>query len=149
MVDSGEYLWQCLKYVELNMVRCGVVRHPRDWQWSGYGELMGLRKRNRLLDVEKLLWLLRVGEVEEFRVHLDSNLAETIAKDQLKREAKWTEALAVGSGGFVEQINANLVNRRRTECKEETGTWVLREADASFFGAKNEALGRFAETNLR
>lgn len=31
MVDSGEYLWSCLKYVELNMVRCGVVDHPRDW----------------------------------------------------------------------------------------------------------------------
>ena len=30
MIDSGQYLWACLKYVELNMVRCGVVRHPRD-----------------------------------------------------------------------------------------------------------------------
>ncbi|HXJ61011.1 MAG TPA: transposase, partial [Verrucomicrobiae bacterium] len=25
MVDSGEYLWECLLYVELNMVRCGAV----------------------------------------------------------------------------------------------------------------------------
>ena len=93
--------------------------------------------------MEKLLWLLRVEEVEEFRVHLDSALAETIAKDQLKREPKWTEALAVGSGGFVEQINANVGNRRRTECKEEAGTWVLREADGSFFGAKNRAIRCF------
>jgi REP element-mobilizing transposase RayT len=34
MVDSGAYLWECLKYVELNMVRCGVVCHPREWSWS-------------------------------------------------------------------------------------------------------------------
>jgi hypothetical protein len=36
MVDSGEYLWECVIYVELNMVRCGVVDHPRQWNWSGY-----------------------------------------------------------------------------------------------------------------
>ena len=56
MVDSGEYLWQCLKYVELNMVRCGVVGHPRQWEWSGYAELMGGRKRNQLLDAANLLF---------------------------------------------------------------------------------------------
>jgi REP element-mobilizing transposase RayT len=42
MIDSGEYLWECLIYVELNMVRCGKVRHPREWAWSGYKELMGI-----------------------------------------------------------------------------------------------------------
>jgi hypothetical protein len=55
MVDSGEYLWECLNYVELNMVRCGAgpsagsgqVEHPRPWRWSGYEELMGRRNRNR------------------------------------------------------------------------------------------------------
>src|SRR5206468_4685858 len=25
LVEDGEYLWQCLCYIELNMVRCGVV----------------------------------------------------------------------------------------------------------------------------
>jgi hypothetical protein len=32
------YLWECLQYVELNMVRCGAVAHPDQWEWSGYGE---------------------------------------------------------------------------------------------------------------
>ena len=25
LVEDGDYLWQCLCYIELNMVRCGVV----------------------------------------------------------------------------------------------------------------------------
>src|SRR5829696_4883308 len=25
LVEDGEYLWECLCYIELNMVRCGVV----------------------------------------------------------------------------------------------------------------------------
>ena len=49
-VGSGESIWECMKYVELNMARCGVVKHPGEWAWSGYAELMGCRKRNRLLD---------------------------------------------------------------------------------------------------
>jgi hypothetical protein len=58
MADSGEYLWNRLKYVELSMVRCGEVAHPGERDWSGRGDLMGWRKRNRLLDREKLgTWL--------------------------------------------------------------------------------------------
>jgi REP element-mobilizing transposase RayT len=27
-IESGDHLWQCLVYVDLNMVRAGVVDHP-------------------------------------------------------------------------------------------------------------------------
>jgi len=29
-VEEGPYLWRCLVYIEMNMVRCGVVKHPRN-----------------------------------------------------------------------------------------------------------------------
>ena len=44
-MEDGDYLWQCLCYIELNMVRCGVVAHPRDWAWVGYHEIMGIAHR--------------------------------------------------------------------------------------------------------
>jgi hypothetical protein len=28
MIEPGPYLWRCMVYIELNMVRAGVVRHP-------------------------------------------------------------------------------------------------------------------------
>ena len=28
------------------MVRAGIVSHPREWEWGGYREIMGERKRN-------------------------------------------------------------------------------------------------------
>ena len=43
MIESGEHLWGCLLYIDLNMVRAGVVDHPKDWPWTGYQELMGHR----------------------------------------------------------------------------------------------------------
>src|SRR6478752_2933299 len=43
LVEEGRYLWRCLCYIELNMVRAGVVRHPREWEWVGFHEIMRQR----------------------------------------------------------------------------------------------------------
>jgi putative transposase len=31
-IESGEHLWRCLVYVDLNMVRAGVVNHPSEME---------------------------------------------------------------------------------------------------------------------
>ena len=46
-IDSGEHLWRCLVYVDLNMVRAGVVDHPSKWKWSGYHEIQKPKIRYR------------------------------------------------------------------------------------------------------
>lgn len=127
------------------MVRTALVKQPRHWPWSGYEELMGRKKRNRLLDIPKLLWLLRTDQVEALRKHLDLSLAEAISKDALRREAKWTEAVAVGGPGFVREMEARIRNRQGLEAGEESEAWVLREGCAheygALFGAGNRAIG--------
>jgi len=129
LVDSGEYLWRCLCYIELNMVRCGVVGHPCHWKWSGYHEIMGDRQRYRLVDVERLCWRLQAGSLEEVRKNLTAGLAEKIASDKVKREPCWTESLAVGSIGFLEKVQGLILSRRETEIvrTEDSGVWVLNE----------------------
>lgn len=36
VVDSERYLFECMRYVELNPVRAGMVTHPREFAWSSY-----------------------------------------------------------------------------------------------------------------
>ena len=116
------------------MVRCGVVGHPREWDWVGYHEIMGHRQRYRLIDLDRLCWRLRVGRVEEVRENLTASLAERRARDQVKREACWTESLAVGSHGFVERIQPLIQSRREMEIvAAEDNVWALRE-EASPYG---------------
>jgi hypothetical protein len=79
LVEEGHYLWRCLCYGELNMVRCAMVSHPREWDWLGYHEIRGVRRRYRLLDVERLCWRLGTGDIEEVRRNLEAALAEAIA----------------------------------------------------------------------
>ena len=58
------------------MVRCGVVSHPREWEWVGYHEIMGQRQRYRLLDLERLCWRLATETVEEVRANLEAAFQE-------------------------------------------------------------------------
>ena len=35
-IDSGRYLLDCMRYIELNPVRAGIVPRPEDFPWSSY-----------------------------------------------------------------------------------------------------------------
>ena len=129
LVEDGPYLWGCLCYLELNMVRCGVVTHPREWAWVGYHEILGLRRRYRLLDLDRLCWRLQVTNIEALRLNLEASLMERIARADGQRESCWTESLAVGSQQFVKRIKPRISNRQKLEIRAATGeVWVLQEA---------------------
>lgn len=34
--DSENYLFEWMRYIDLNPVRAGMVAHPRDYPWSSY-----------------------------------------------------------------------------------------------------------------
>lgn len=35
-IQAQDYLLACLRYIELNPVRAGMVKHPADYRWSSY-----------------------------------------------------------------------------------------------------------------
>ncbi|MDA1276954.1 MAG: transposase [Verrucomicrobia bacterium] len=128
LVEDGRYLWECLCYIELNMVRCGVVGHPGEWEWNGYQEIMGQRQRYRLIDLERLCWRLGANSLDEVRQNLATGLSERIARGELQRQAHWAESLAIGSVGFLEKMQPLILWRRETEIVATTNElWALRE----------------------
>jgi putative transposase len=133
MIDSGDYLWKCLLYIDLNMVRAGVVGHPREWEWTAYHELMGTRKRYRLVDTAELLAHLGAGTEESFRENYEACVKEAIARKEFEREGKWTESLAVGSEHFVSEVGRGIRNRMQVETLEDEkdrSLWIVRESDS-------------------
>ncbi|HOW66475.1 MAG TPA: transposase [Candidatus Paceibacterota bacterium] len=129
VVEGGGYLWRCLVYIELNMVRCGVVGHPRDWEWVGYREIIGERQRYRLLDLERLVRRLGAASLEEVRRNLETTLSQRIAEGLLAREGCWTESLAVGSRAFLSAVEPQIQSRREIRVEEVASElWALRES---------------------
>lgn len=137
MIDSGDHLWSCMKYIDLNMVRAGAVDHPRGWDWTGYQELMGFRKRNRLINLDILLEHLRAPSLESFRENYEQGLAESIRREELRREPKWTESLAVGSESFTRKLGGAIDQRMKLdvfEDKSDPSSWILRETQCNSYG---------------
>ncbi len=134
MIEDGVHLWNGLRYIDLNMVRAGVVAHPSDWQWCGYRELMGERKRYRLLETELLLELLRVPDIKIFREEYEAGIQRDIAAKKLIRERMWTESIAVGSKAYVTRIAAKLrYERLKTFIEErEDGSCAIWESTAPY-----------------
>ena len=66
-VESGEHLAQCMVYIDTNMVRAGVVSHPSLWSFSGYNEIQEPRRKNILIDYNKLQWLIGSGSYDQLK----------------------------------------------------------------------------------
>ncbi len=50
VVQKGIHLIICLVYIDLNMVRAGVVKEPSEWSFGGYSEIREPRERYGLID---------------------------------------------------------------------------------------------------
>jgi putative transposase len=134
MVEDGDHLWNCIQYVDLNMVRAGVVLHPCEWQWCGFLELIGDKNRYRLLDVNRLLELLGIRDFGSFQTMYRDRIQRAITEEKLRRQRFWTESIAVGSRGFVGDIAASIRFRHRRLQIEDTGTgaWAVWETTADY-----------------
>jgi putative transposase len=122
-------------YIALNMRRCGVVSHPREWPWCGYPELTGRRWRYRLLDMEWVLKFFGGASLSEFRDYYEAAIQETIAKDIHRREPQWTESIAVGSESFVREVAQRIQRRQQLEIRPSGEHWLLRETPEPYASA--------------
>jgi len=145
MIDDGEHLQACLRYIDLNMVRAGVVRHPREWSWTGWHELVGMKRRNCLLDLDALFERLPGQTRQSYSTMYQRHIDETLASEKPQhRDPCWTNALAVGSLPFLQRIETSLAteNKRKEMHRDidSNGRWVLRETRPEKYGLKSDPL---------
>ena len=127
-VEHGDYLRRCLVYIDLNMVRTGVVKHPSSWRHCGYVEIQSPKPRYRVIDLECLMQLLEFSSVGQFQLAHRHWVDAALADNRSARVPAWTEAVAVGSEHFTCAIKARLgVSglHRKTELNE--AGFVLKE----------------------
>lgn len=132
-VESDFHLNQCMVYIDMNMVRAGVVNHPRDWPFSGYNEILSNRQRYKLIDDHSLIRILSMNDRETLKRFYNEWIADAITTQSATRECRWTESLAVGSREFVEQIDAKLGPRlRKRIIRECEGRFELHESHSAY-----------------
>ncbi len=107
-IDTEIYLARCMAYIDLNMVRAGVVKHPDDWPESGYQEVQSPPARYAVIDRATTLNLCGFQNFDQFRDARREWVEGLLQSGQQIRTAHWTESLAIGSSDFVEAIKVKL-----------------------------------------
>ena len=134
-VESGEHLWRCLTYIDLNMVRAGVVRHPRDWPHGGYNEIQSSRSRYRVIDLDGLASLTDCTSVAQLQAAHREQVELSVQADDHARDPCWTESIAVGSEAFAEAVRLRLgLSRLDRVIRRADGAYMLREARGRYVG---------------
>ena len=132
-VESGKHLNQCMAYIDLNMVRAGRVRHPAEWPFCGYNEIVSNRQRYRLIATEKLLELLHIEDRESLRKSYAEWIEFTLESTNLERESRWTESIAVGKRDYVETIKTRLgIRANYRDIKKIQRSFVLKELGSPY-----------------
>ena len=144
-VESGEHLFQCLVYIDLNMVRAGVVEHPSEWPFCGYNEIQQPRRKNILIDYLRLRKLLGFDTYDRVITYHKGWVEDYLGNGKNIRDEKWTRSIAVGSRGFVDKVKSMLgalaIGRKSIETGE---SYQLREPSIPYsahFGVKKSDIG--------
>ncbi|MFO8165642.1 MAG: transposase [Desulfatiglandales bacterium] len=144
-VESGEHLLKCLVYIDLNMVRAGVVSHPADWPFGGYNEIRKPRRKYVLIDYHKLAGLAGFESYQFFLETHKEMVDERLTNGDNQRRSQWTESLGVGSKSFIETIRKKMgVKAKGRKLLEDGRNFCLREDLKSYdadFDGRNEDMG--------
>ena len=66
-IESGKHLMRCMIYIDLNMVRASIVKHPFEWTMNSYSEIQNPPDRYSLIDTKGLMELYGLINKEQLR----------------------------------------------------------------------------------
>jgi putative transposase len=143
-IEADEHLQRCLVYIDLNMVRAGVVDHPAEWAHCGYREIQEPPERYAVIDLRGLMALCGFVAVADFQQAHRQWVGEAIAGEMAARDDCWSKAIAVGGLAFVDKVKDELgVKAMYREVAPIGGMYTLREQSEAYagnFASENDAL---------
>ena len=105
LVERHSYLLELSRYVVLNPVRAGMVKHTRQWPWSSYHAMIGTAARPEWLHTD---WLLsqfarqRVRQIARYTEFVQQGIRGPDVWQDLKGQ------VYLGSDVFVETMRARM-----------------------------------------
>jgi len=144
-VESGDHLARCMVYIDTNMVRAGVVSHPSMWSFCGHNEIQEPRRKNILIDYQRLQGLIGARSYDQLRNRHKGWIEEYLGNGKKNRQDEWTDSIAAGSKSFIEKVKGRLGLRAKgRDVLEGSERYQLRESPGHYkalFGAENEDIG--------
>jgi len=120
LVEDGEYLLECSRYIHLNPNRKKLTRPADLWPWSSYRNFVGGPAAVDWVCTERIL--AHFGSPEEYRAYVESGRDEK----PISPFERATAGLVLGSPAFVERIRA--LEKGLRPVRDLTGRRALRQS---------------------
>ena len=148
-IEKNSHLNRCLIYIDLNMVRAGVVDHPEKWPFCGYNEIQNPPKRYRIVDLDSLLKLMGCMDLSDLQANQKRWAQAALDTNDTSRQAQWTESIATGSKAFVVNVRKSLgFKAKGKSITGDTQQYKLRENVAEFGNSRIQRFNTAANDEL-
>ena len=109
LIDSECYFMSCMRYIDLNPVRAGIVSSCREFNWSSHAHYIGERT-DSLITEHALFWALGNTPFERDAAYKDLFAQELAVADQKALTDSVLKGLPLGSTAFLARL-AKQTNR--------------------------------------
>jgi putative transposase len=127
------------------MVRAGIVEHPSEWPFCGYNEIQKPKRKNVLINYQRLTELLGFDTYDEVKMYHKKWVDDYLENGKNTRDDKWTMSIAVGNRSFVERVKSLMgvlaIGRKSLEAGD---SYQLREPVSPYIvpsGVKKNDIG--------
>ena len=110
LVDSEAYLLTCMRYIEMNPVRAGMVEHPGEYRWSSYA-CNATGKSNTIIEPHPLYIALADKKVERHKAYRELFSMHIDPEDIHAIRSALNQELVVGRDDFKDKIE-RMINRQ-------------------------------------
>src|SRR5437870_5380871 len=113
LVEKETYLLDLCRYVVLNPIRAGMVKHPKAWPWSSYRATIGAEPTPTWLTVE---WLL--GQFGSQRGRAKAAYRQYVEEGVTQQESPWSNLrsqIYLGGEDFLKKVQSRIKGPRDSE----------------------------------
>jgi len=122
IIEPGSHLAHCLFYIDLNMLRAGVVKHPAEYRYTGYHELAKRRNRYCIINIDRLINCLEINNRDIF--HWIKNISYGLLRTKIVPILSSSSRLEINESAAMYSLTRagntkrdkkflNLINRKR------------------------------------
>jgi putative transposase len=115
LIHGGIWLKQCMLLLDLQIIAIGRCNHPAEWGCSGWHELVGIKKRYRVISTSHATGAWGIGaDINKFRSGYVQAIEVCRTNKSFGCLTTWTDALAVGPSGWIADVSVSIPERCKT-----------------------------------
>lgn len=131
-IHGGIWVKQCMLLLDLQMIATGKCNHPAEWEYSGWCELVGIKKRYRVISIPHAIGAWGAGtNIKKFRSDYVRAIEACCTNKSFGCLATWNNALAVGPSEWIDDVSISIPESCKTTSTVPISASPLNDRDGN------------------